>query len=504
MTTLNTASSYSPETDHIPPDENEIEQAVKIDFATEVQSDRLRTLSWITIIFSVLVLMISTIFTSFSDTGFLPVRIAMVVLIVIANITLLFLRRERFQIASWIFSLGFISSVVVMLMTDSQVMLDILPYTYVMVVFVSGLLLRSRGTMIVTTLSILSVIFVPYVTTGTFEFFTIRQLFAVFLTMMSALLAIQVTGELFAVTDWALDNYKRERATNDQLFESRHALQRALLRSEALSERLKRTNEDLEDARASAEIAKQFRGQFLANMSHELRTPLNAIIGFSETMLRFPIMYENVELPDMYRNDLTQIFNSGKGLLTLINDILDLSKIDAGKLEVVVEEVDVASVIESVQATAQGLIGSKEIELITNLPDDLPVVYGDQNRIRQVLLNLYSNAVKFSNHGTITLNVIKTREGLQFSLIDTGDGIAEENLHAIFEEFKQGANNAKRDPRAGSGLGLAISRQLLNLMGGRIWAESQLGKGSTFHFTLPTEPLPDRADVPEQLAEERA
>ncbi|PJF22552.1 MAG: hypothetical protein CUN56_05455 [Phototrophicales bacterium] len=301
---------------------------------------------------------------------------------------------------------------------------------------------------------------------------------------LSASLAAQVTGELYAVTEWALLNYQRERNSNFELFESRNELRRSLKRSQVLGERLQEANRELEAAKEAAEAAKNFRGQFLANMSHELRTPLNAIIGFSETMLKFPMMYDDEPLPQAYHADLNQIYTSGQQLLHLINDILDLARVDAGKLEIYMQRVELNDVIQMVLATANGLIGSKPIELKTDLPSPLPDVWADEARVRQVLLNLYSNAVKFTEQGSITLKIQTTDEGVQFSVTDTGSGIPENQLEAIFEEFKQAEGSGGRDPRAGSGLGLAISRQLLGLMNGRIWAESKVGEGSTFHFVL--------------------
>jgi signal transduction histidine kinase len=286
------------------------------------------------------------------------------------------------------------------------------------------------------------------------------------------------------VTEWALLNYQRERRTNNELFENRQQLEKTLKRSEALGDRLQQLNTDLEVARESAETAKNFRGQFLANMSHELRTPHNAIIGFSETMRKFPAMYDGVELPEAYEADMTQIYNSGKQLLTLINDILDLARIDAGKLEIRFEVVEVEPIVTMAISTAQGLIGAKPIKLTTDVITPMPYVMGDENRIRQVLLNLYSNAVKFTEKGEVKLSIRDTAEGIQFSVTDTGVGISEEELGSIFEEFRQASQISGRDPRTGSGLGLAISRQLVTMMNGQIWAESKVGEGSTFHFTL--------------------
>jgi len=299
----------------------------------------------------------------------------------------------------------------------------------------------------------------------------------VLVSTISALLAAQVTGELHQITDWALDNYKRERRSTLDLFEKRQQLQKSLRRSEVLGDKLKDINEELE-------TAKHFRGQFLANMSHELRTPLNAIIGFSETMLSFPMMYEDVELPDAYRRDLRQIHDSGQQLLTVINDILDLSRVDAGKLEIDIRQVKLDPIIDNAMMTAAGLIGNKPVELRRDIPNELPDVYADDKRLRQVLLNLLSNAVKFTDEGSITVNVRDEGDRVQMSIADTGEGIPPDKLDAIFNEFSQ-VDQKGRDPRAGAGLGLTISRKLLGLMDGQIWVESTYGQGSTFYVNVP-------------------
>lgn len=454
------------------------------DFATEVKSDRLEILWRTTLAVCSLTLLVSFIFT-LSIGSIEPLwSLTPVILIFTSLLTGGLLRRGRFEPAAWTFSLGSLIAISVAMMTRTEVYHMVMPFAFVLVVFVVGLLIRPASTFVIAGLSGVAMVVVPYIASGSLEFFGGVQVFALILTLLAAALAAQVTGELYAIAEWALMNYKRERRTNSDLFESRIALERSLKRSEALSERLTLMNAELENARAAAETAKNFRGQFLANMSHELRTPLNAIIGFSETMRRFPVMYDDVELPPAYAHDMDQIYNSGKQLLALINDILDLAKIDAGKLDVRVMETEIESIVTGVMATAHGLVGEKDIRLTKDLPDVLPMVQADPNRLRQVLLNLYSNALKFTDKGEVRLTIRETHEGVQFSVMDEGSGIAEEYLDVIFEEFKQAGNNAGRDPRAGSGLGLAISRQLLTLMGGRIWVESEVGKGSTFHFIL--------------------
>jgi signal transduction histidine kinase len=236
-------------------------------------------------------------------------------------------------------------------------------------------------------------------------------------------------------------------------------------------------------------------------MSHELRTPLNAIIGFSQTMLDFPAMYDGVDLPEQYTQDMNQILSSGKHLLNIINDILDLSKVDAGKLDLEIQPVDLGPIVKGVLSTAVGLVGDKvgQIELKKQLADPLPMCMGDPLRVRQVLLNLYSNAAKFTDQGYIKLSIWAEGNQVIFAVEDSGIGIADNDKSGIFEEFRQGTAGRKKG-RQGAGLGLAISQQLMRLMNGRLWFESVLGKGSTFYFALPVYVAPGTAPA-EPVAE---
>lgn len=240
--------------------------------------------------------------------------------------------------------------------------------------------------------------------------------------------------------------------------------------------------------------ADRVKSQFLANMSHELRTPLNSIIGFSRVILK------GIDGPvtDLQQQDLNAIYNSGQHLLGLINDILDLSKIEAGKMELSFEETNLLDMINGVMSTAIGLVKDKPIKLNKNIPADLPTVRADPMRVRQVLLNLLSNAAKFTDQGTITVTA-----GLQHSprglpeviirVIDTGQGIAAEDQGKLFQPFSQVDDSPTRKT-GGTGLGLSICRSLIELHGGRIGIEkSELGAGSTFFITLP---LPETDQVP--------
>lgn len=455
-----------------------------LEFANDVKTDRLNLL-WRVTFFGGLVLgwvLLNIAMLNRLDVGalFFP----LVIIIIGSLLTRNILTKKDFRAASWVYTIFSVLGLSLALYLGDTLTLQIIPFAFPVVTFIVGLLLTPRSTLFIAMLAIAATIFMPWLRLGDFEFLSVFQFAAVLLIIVSTMLAMQVTGDISQVAEWALANYQRERHIASELFENRELLERTLARSQALSERLQETNTELDHARKSAEEATHFRGQFLANMSHELRTPLNAIIGFSETMLKFPAMYDGVKLPSLYETDLEQIYTSGRQLLNLINDILDLSKVDAGKLEIHLTEVELKPLLNTILSTASGLIGQKQIRLQTDLPEVIPSVYADEARVRQVLLNLYSNAAKFTDQGAITLSVRQVDEGIRIGVSDTGAGIPHDSLGIIFEEFKQ-AETGLRDPRSGAGLGLAISRQLLSLMGGRIWAESELGRGSTFYFILP-------------------
>jgi signal transduction histidine kinase/CheY-like chemotaxis protein len=242
--------------------------------------------------------------------------------------------------------------------------------------------------------------------------------------------------------------------------------------------------------------ADQLKTQFLANMSHELRTPLNSIIGFSRVILK------GIDGPvtEQQKQDVTAIYNSGQHLLNLINDILDLSKIEAGKMDLLFEEnVQLADVIQSILPTVKGLIKDKPIELIEEVPSDLPRLRADPTKIRQVLLNLLSNAAKFTEEGSITVQACQRifEAGASEVIVkvkDTGIGIDKEHLDRLFQPFSQVDPSPTRKT-GGSGLGLSISKYLVEMHGGTIGVSSEPGKGSEFFFTLPL-PSAEQAHSP--------
>ncbi len=246
----------------------------------------------------------------------------------------------------------------------------------------------------------------------------------------------------------------------------------------------KKVEEELDIAKNLAEQANQAKSAFLANMSHELRTPMNAILGYSEMLME--------EAEDLNQNgfipDLKKINQAGTHLLALINGVLDLSKIESGKMEVFAEEIDLELLIDEVSATAHPLLEKNKNSLTIERGKELGVAYQDMTKLRQILFNLLSNAAKFTQEGTITLHVNSTEEAgvswLTVAVSDTGIGIAEDKIEHVFEEFAQADDSTTRD-YGGTGLGLAISRRFCKLLGGDLSLHSKLGEGSTFTMRIP-------------------
>jgi signal transduction histidine kinase/CheY-like chemotaxis protein len=258
-----------------------------------------------------------------------------------------------------------------------------------------------------------------------------------------------------------------------------------------LFEETERRTIELEQIAQELRETDKFRAQFLANMSHELRTPLNSIIGFSRVILKGI----DGPLTEFQKTDLEAIYSNGQHLLQMINDILDMSKIEAGKMELVIENVDMNVLIKGVVSTSNALVRDKPVEFQTEIEADLPIIRADGTRLRQVITNLVSNAAKFTNEGSISLCTWRDEVMVYVSVEDTGEGIPEDKMSLVFEAFRQADSSSTRRAE-GTGLGLPISRQFIEMHGGRIWVESQVGKGSTFTFCVPIEgPVEEVAEL---------
>jgi len=255
-------------------------------------------------------------------------------------------------------------------------------------------------------------------------------------------------------------------------------------RVQARTNELQIANRDLTAAKAVAEQASHAKSIFLSNMSHELRTPLNVVIGYSTTMLTMPHLYTDVELPAPYQADVELIRENGYYLLGLINDVLDLSKVEAEKLELRLQRVELNMLFRAVLANAIGLVKDKPLLITPAYADALPPVWADPMRVRQILLNLVSNAIKFTKSGSVTLRAQIVDDTIEISVIDTGIGISKETLAHIFDRFQQAGSETELQ-YGGTGLGLDISRQLAKLHGSDLSVESAPGRGTTFTFRLP-------------------
>ena len=237
---------------------------------------------------------------------------------------------------------------------------------------------------------------------------------------------------------------------------------------------------EIEDKGRQLEIASRHKSQFLANMSHELRTPLNAILGYTELIL--DSIYG--EAPEKMREVLERVQTNGKHLLGLINDVLDLSKIEAGQLTLSLSDYSLAELVQGVYVAVEPLASQKKLALTTKVAKGLPVGHGDERRLAQVLLNLVGNAIKFTDNGEVAIEASCANGAFNVAVRDSGPGIAPADQSKIFEEFQQVDNTSTRQ-KGGTGLGLSISKRIVEMHGGRIVVNSELGKGSTFTIKVP-------------------
>jgi signal transduction histidine kinase/CheY-like chemotaxis protein len=298
---------------------------------------------------------------------------------------------------------------------------------------------------------------------------------------------------LYTALGWFYHAYERARHNEQAARNHQAELKRVLKALDEASHRLERVNYMLRLTRDQAEEAQRLKQQFAQTISHELRTPLNLIVGFAELMTQSPEYYGG-RLSAAYQRDLNIVHRNACHLQSLVNDVLDLARIEAAQMSILPEEIDPASLVQEAVNTARSLVEAGGLTLHTQIEADLPSLWGDPTRIRQVLFNLLNNAARFTEQGSVTISVWRQEEKVCFAVADTGLGIAAEDIPRIFDEFQQ-IDGGTRRRHGGAGLGLAISRQFVELHNGHIWVESQPGKGSTFYFSLPLSG-PELAIVP--------
>lgn len=315
---------------------------------------------------------------------------------------------------------------------------------------------------------------------------TATSLLTVAITAITAVASWLAAHNLYTALTWLSSAYSNANQ-NERLARERQAeLQRVLKALDEAHYRLHRLNGLLVIARDQAEEGKRIKQYFAQTISHELRTPLNLVVGFAELMIDSPEYYDSA-LPSPYLRDLRIVYRNARHLQGLVNDVLDLARIDAAQMSLVLTRVDPGELTREAVETVRSLVESRGLRLITEIPNELPSIWLDATRIRQVLINLLNNAARFTQQGRVCVSVKQDEDALIFAVNDTGIGISPEDLARIFDEFYQvdGGSNRRQE---GAGLGLAISHKFVGLHGGRMWAESVEGHGSTFYFTLPLHP----------------
>lgn len=307
------------------------------------------------------------------------------------------------------------------------------------------------------------------------------------ITTLAAFIAWIFARDFYTVTAWMYESFLLAEQRTAEARDHRAQLYETHKNLDLAYEQLRRANAALHWARQQAEEARQAKARFVANVSHELRTPLNLIIGFSDMMVTAPESY-GAAMPPVYRGDLNAIYRNAKHLASLINDVLDLSQIDAERMPLSRETGDLCQVLTEAARMIEGMVATKGLAFHLRLPPEPLWLSLDVTRIRQVVLNLLSNAIRFTQRGSITVRLARRADEALVTVTDTGAGIAPAEQAQLFEEFYQIDDSIRRE-QGGTGLGLAISKRFIELHGGHITVESAVGVGSTFGFTLPALPL---------------
>jgi len=366
-----------------------------------------------------------------------------------------------------------------------------LRYALVLPVIVAGISRGPRGAVVIGALSVL-LLFADAWQVGLRESSNELLGSAATLAVATYLAYVSERGQR-ATLGWAWNRYEHARHALDDA-RDRQAELRQALNDLALAQREStRLNNLLTASRAALEDASRAKEKFVANVSHELRTPLNMIIGFSDEILTRPETYA-AELPPDLLEDVAAIKRNSEHLARLVDDVLDLAETETGHMRLMREDVCIRDLlIEAAEAVAL-LFEKKGLQLTLDVPEELPCVYCDRVRIRQVVLNLLSNAGRFTEEGGVTIRAVVEQDLITVSVADTGPGLEPQKRERLFQPFEQGDPSIRRQV-GGSGLGLAISKQLVEMHGGRIWMEGELGKGTTVKFSLPLQERSLKRDV---------
>ncbi len=300
---------------------------------------------------------------------------------------------------------------------------------------------------------------------------------------ISGLLGWAATYALFTITQWALLSFREAQKQMEEARNQRLELEQVKEDLLHANRELARLSDRLKAMYQVAEEARRAKEEFVANVSHELRTPLNMIIGFAEMITQAPQVYGEA-LPPALLADITAIQRNSQHLAHLVDDVLDLSQVEAGKMVLSKDWVSLREVVEAATVAVRALYESKGLYLEVDVPADLPLIFCDGTRIRQVVLNLLSNAGRFTERGGVHVKAWRQDDDIVVSVADTGPGIPPDKRDRLFEPFQQ-LDNSLRRAHGGSGLGLSISKRFVEMHGGKMWLESTVGEGTTFYFSLP-------------------
>lgn len=418
-----------------------------------------------------------------------------------------FLLRQRYYLAAWLFNSALFTGVTAALPYAGTS--NIMPFLYLPVVLLTGALLGPAACLVFAFGATVALLLVPATQGGSPAAGVLWT--AIPLLWLAGLISWASTRNLLTALRWAWSTSRQAEQHLREAREYQAQLAGAKRQLEDANYRLGRANVALHRARLDAEEARRIKAQFAAHVSHELRTPINLVVGFAELMRDYPEVYGDVALPPAYLADLNALFRSAKHLKSLIDDILDLSQLDAGQMPVMRDVTEVGALIHEALAIAQPLAERKRLTLRCDVAPDLPMLSIDRLRIRQVLLNLLNNATRFTDHGGITVHAHAQADEVVIDVADTGIGLKAADTGRLFEAFRQLDVSPTRS-RGGTGLGLAIAHRFVQLHGGRIWAASAgPGQGSNFGFAIPLAPavtetlveigpgrlLPDRPDAAE-------
>jgi signal transduction histidine kinase/CheY-like chemotaxis protein len=398
------------------------------------------------------------------------------------TLTIWFLSRWNYLAAGWLLVIGVLGFILMLLLTvHLGIMIFLL---FLPVGFAFLIISRLTGLLLAVGCSIL----ILYTSTWGLDINVELQIVALMGIWCTLGLLWITLRPLRTSMGWAWQGYEHSQVLLEQTRDNQLKLNETLADLTRANIQLTRLNQRAHALRQMAEDERRIKERFVANVSHELRTPLNMIIGFSEMITQAPETYGR-DIPPTLLADLRIVLRNSQHLASLIDDVLDLSQIETGQMALSKERVALNEIIEAAVIAVQPLFVSKNLYLKTEIPVDLPMVYCDRIRIREVILNLLTNAGRFTDVGGVTISTWQEKQQVMVCVTDTGPGIAEEAKERLFKPFSQ-LDGQIRQRYGGSGLGLAISKQFVNMHDGDLWLESTLGKGAAFLFNIPIDVVP--------------